>query len=49
MNTPSQQPDMFEEEVVRSLLDQLFEDSRLYNTSEDYCKHLEVLIVDNLI
>jgi hypothetical protein len=32
---------MFEEEAVRSLLDQLLEDSRLYKTSKDYLALLE--------
>ncbi len=30
------QPDLFEDEATRSLLDQLLEDARLYRTSKDY-------------
>jgi hypothetical protein len=36
-----QQTDLFEEDAVRSLLDQLLEDSRLYKTSKDYWELLK--------
>lgn len=38
------QPDLFESEAARSLLDQLLEDSRLYHTSEDYRQLLDFTI-----
>ncbi len=44
MNTMETQPDLFaaqDEEVARSLLDKLLEDSRLYRASKDYLELLE--------
>lgn len=44
MNTMETQPDLFaaqDEEVARSLLDKLLEDSRLYRASKDYLDVLE--------
>lgn len=41
MNLATSQPDMFEEQASRSLLDQLLEDSKLYKSSKDYLELLE--------
>ena len=38
------QPDLFENEIARSLLDQLFEDSRLYTKSSDYKELLDFVV-----
>ncbi|MCP5408351.1 MAG: ImmA/IrrE family metallo-endopeptidase [Chromatiaceae bacterium] len=38
------QPDMFEQEVARSMLDQLLEDSRLYTTSQGYRELLDFVV-----
>ncbi|MDK4202089.1 hypothetical protein QKY98_23460, partial [Pseudomonas sp. HR1] len=38
------QPDLFESEAARSVLDQLIEDSRLYRTSADYQQLLDFTV-----
>lgn len=40
----SNQPDLFESEAARSVLDQLLEESRLYHTSADYRRLLDFTI-----
>ncbi len=41
MSTANSQPDPFEEQAARSLLDQLLEESKLYKSSQDYLELLE--------
>ena len=43
MSQSDDQLDLFEEEVARSLLDQLLDDSKLYKTSKDYLELLEFI------
>jgi hypothetical protein len=44
MNTEDQQPDLFETAATRSLLDQLFSESRLYTRSKDYKDLLDFVV-----
>ena len=41
MSLATSQPDLFEEQAARSLLDQLLEESKLYKSSKDYVELLE--------
>ena len=44
MNTGERQPDLLQPDAARSLLDQLFSDSRLYTKSKDYKELLDFVV-----